>query len=106
MRGRDNGIYLYKYKEMIYNFFGAGTKGIEVCSNSIVDDNGLTTVDIRPDVNPNYVVAGQDMSTIFEDETFDRWYCDPPCNEVNALKMYDTSMPSRQKLIERRCQSH
>lgn len=85
---------------MIYNFFGAETKGIEVCSNSIVDDNGLTTVDIRPDVNPNYVVDGQDMSTIFEDETFDRWYCDPPYNEVNALKMYDTSMPSRQKLIK------
>ncbi|MGA8842762.1 MAG: hypothetical protein WB511_04195 [Nitrososphaeraceae archaeon] len=57
-------------------------------------------MDIRPDVNPNYVVDGQDMSTIFEDETFDRWYCDPPYNEVNALKMYDTSMPSRQKLIK------
>ena len=85
---------------MIYNFFGAETKGIEVCSNSIVDDNSLTTVDIRPDVNPNYVADGQDMSTIFEDERFDRWYCDPPYNEVNALKIADTRMPSRQKLLK------
>ena len=35
-----------------------------------------------------------------QNETFDRWYCDPPYNEVNALKMYDTRMPSRQKLLK------
>ena len=40
------------------------------------------------------------MSGLFEDETFDRWYCDTPYNEVNALKMYDTRMPSRQKLLK------
>ena len=37
---------------------------------------------------------------MFQDETFDRWYCDPPYNEVNALKMYDVRMPSRQKLLK------
>ena len=40
------------------------------------------------------------MSSLFQDETFDGWYCDPPYNEVNALKMYDTRMPSRQKLLK------
>ena len=57
-------------------------------------------MDIRPNANPNYVADGQDMSSLFHDETFDRWYCDPPYNEVNALKMYDTIMPSRQKLLK------
>ena len=37
---------------------------------------------------------------IYEDEIFDRWYCDPPYNELNALKMYDTRLPSRQKLLK------
>ena len=49
---------------------------------------------------PKYVADGQDMSSIFQDEIFDRWYCDPPYNEVNALKMYDTRLPSRQKLLK------
>ena len=40
------------------------------------------------------------MSSIFQDENFDRWYCDPPYNEANALKMYGTEMPSRQKLLK------
>ena len=84
---------------MIDNIFGPANNAIEVCSNSIRDSN-LTTVDIRPDVNPNHVADGQDMSSIFQDETFDRWYCDPPYNEVNALKMYDTRLPSRQKLLK------
>ncbi len=43
---------------------------------------------------------GQDMSSIFADETFDRWNFDPPYDEENALKMYDTRLPSRQKLLK------
>lgn len=84
---------------MIHNIFGVANNAIEVCSNSIKTDSNLTTVDIRPDVNPKYVADGQDMP-MFQDETFDRWYCDPPYNEVNALKMYDVRMPSRQKLLK------
>ncbi len=99
VRGRPNGQYPYNYKEMIQNIFGAADNAIEVCSNSIRDSN-LTTVDIRPDVNPKYVADGQDMSSIFQDETFDRWYCDPPYNEANALKIYDTRLPSKQKLLK------
>lgn len=95
MRGKVNGRYPYSYKEMIHNIFGVANKAVEVCSNSIVEDSRLTTVDIRPDLKPNYVADGQDMSSIFENETFDRWYCDPPYNEANALKMYDTKLPSR-----------
>ena len=40
------------------------------------------------------------MSSIFADETFDRWYCDPPYNEVNASKDVWNKMPSRQKLLK------
>ena len=40
------------------------------------------------------------MNDIFKDGSFDRWYCDPPYNEVNALKMYYTRLPSRQKLLK------
>ena len=85
---------------MIDNIFGTANNAIEVCSNSIEGNSNLTTVDIRPDTKPNYVADGQDMSSIFADETFDRWNCDPPYNEVNALKMYDTRLPSRQKLLK------
>jgi hypothetical protein len=99
VRGTPNGQYPYNYKEMIDNIFGVANNAIEVCSNSIEGNSNLTTVDIRPDTNPNYVADGQIMP-MFQDGTFDRWYCDPPYNEVNALKMYDTRMPSRQKLLK------
>ena len=99
VRGKDNGQYPYNYKEMIDNIFGIKNNAVEVCSNSIIGDNSLITIDIRSNVNPNYVEDGQDMST-FANETFDRWYCDPPYNEENALKMYGTKMPSRQKLLK------
>ncbi len=75
-RGRDNGQYPYNYKEMLHNIFGVTNNAVEVCSNSIIGDHNLTTVDIRPDLNPNHVADGQDMSSIFEDKTFDCWYCD------------------------------
>ena len=52
VRGKDNGQYPYNYKEMIDNIFGVANNAIEVCSNSIKADSNLTTVDIRPDVNP------------------------------------------------------
>ena len=100
MRGKDNGRYPYNYKEMIHNIFGIANNAVEVCSNSIIGNSSLTTVDIRPDVNPNHVADGQDMSSIFENETFDRWCCDPPYSEENALKMYETRLPSRQKLLK------
>jgi hypothetical protein len=99
VRGRPNGQYPYHYKEMINNIFGPANNAIEVCSNSIEADNCLTTVDINPKTNPQYVADGQNMP-MFQNEIFDRWYCDPPYNEVNALKMYDTRMPSRQKLLK------
>jgi hypothetical protein len=100
VRGRDNGQYPYNYKEMLHNIFGVTNKFVEVCSNSIKGNRSLTTVDIRPETNPNYVADGQDMSALFQNETFDRWYCDPPYHEVNALNMYGTKMPSRQKLLK------
>ena len=52
VRGKDNGQYPYNYKEMIHNIFGVANNAVEVCSNSINGDSNLTTVDIRPDVNP------------------------------------------------------
>ena len=54
---------------------------------------------IRPITDPDYEADGQDMSALFDDDTFDRWYCDPPYNEINALKMYGTQMPLRQNLL-------
>ena len=70
VRGKDNGRYPYNYMEMIHNIFGTANNAIEVCSNSIQTTNTtsslkLTTVDIRPETNPNYVADGQDMSSIF-----------------------------------------
>ena len=38
--------------------------------------------------------------SMFVNEFFDRWYCDPPYNEGNALKMYGIKVPSRQKLLK------
>ena len=67
VRGKDNGQYPYNYKEMIHNIFGVADNAIEVCSNSIKGNSissHLTTVDIRPDTNPDYVADGQDMSNV------------------------------------------
>ena len=85
VRGKDNGQYPYNYKKMIDKLFGPSNNAIEVCSNSIRDSN-LTTVDIRPDVNPNHVADGQDMSSIFQDESFDRWYMRPSIQRSQRSK--------------------
>ena len=105
VRGKDNGQYPYNYKKMIHNIFGIANNAIEVCSNSIIPDDSekLTTVDIKSDVGSNFVADAQDMSSIFADKTFDRWYGDPPYNEENAFKMYDVRLPKFQKLLSEAC---
>jgi hypothetical protein len=85
---------------MINNIFGVANNAIEVCSNSIESDNSLTTVDINLNTHPQYVADGEDMRSLFADETFDRWYCDPPYNEETAFKMYDVRLPNFQKLLK------
>ena len=75
MRGKNNGRYPYGYKEMIHSIFGVSNRAIEVCSNSVIGNGNLITVDIRPETEPDYVANGQDMP-VFANETFDRGYCD------------------------------
>ena len=58
-------------------------------------------VDIRPATEPNYVADGQNIS-MFANESFDRWYCDPPYSEENALRMYD-SKAIKTKVFKKRC---
>ena len=65
VHGGPNGQYPYHYKEMIDNIFGVSNNAIEVCSNSIQGNSNsislcycLTTVDIRPETNPDYVADG------------------------------------------------
>lgn len=67
VKGRENGQYPSNYKEMIDNVFGFANNAIEVYSNSEAQMS-LTTVDIRPETNPNFVADGQDMSYLFQDE--------------------------------------
>ena len=85
---------------MIDSIFGTTNNAIKVCSNSIEGNSNLTTVDIRPDVKPNYVADGQDMSAIFQDRHLIDGSPTLHKLKINALKMYDTEMPSRQKLLK------
>ena len=98
MRGRGGGAYPYKYLEFIDNVFGAEKNTIEVCSNS-VDNKDCLTVDINPDVRPSLVADGQELGGI-EDNSFNRWRCDPPYNEKTAKEMYNCELPSLYKLLE------
>ena len=73
VNGKDNGQYPYNYKEMIDNIFGVANNAVEVCSNSIKKDDSkdlcdhLTTVDIRPETNPDYVADGSRICQMFRE---------------------------------------
>lgn len=124
MRGRDGGRYPHKYEEMINHLFGIENNRIEVCSGTIKGrtctssafsslkvKNSLSsilnlslysfpfTVDINPQLNPDYVVDAQRLDGI-PSGVFNRWMCDPPYNLNTARTMYGTELPSPIRLLE------
>ena len=102
MRGRNNGIYPYKYLEMIHNLFGYEPNTIEVCSNSITKGKDCCfTVDIDKATNPDLVCNAETLEGI-ADNTFDRWRADPPYSQRTATSMYKTghSYPNTMKLLK------
>jgi hypothetical protein len=38
-------------------------------SNSVIGDNNLPSLEIRPDVKPDHLSDGQDILSLFQDET-------------------------------------
>jgi hypothetical protein len=100
LRGKENGKYPYRYLEMLESVFGPEPNTIEVCHSIVgLKNNGnVFTVDINPDMNPDVVDDGQELSQV-EDNSFDRYRCDPPYNAMTALEMYNTSMPDTGKLL-------
>ena len=100
MRGKNNGSYPYKYREMINSLFGEEDNMIEVCSGSIGKGfRSCFTVDIDPETEPDLVCDGQTLSSI-PNGRFSRWQCDPPYNADTAKKMYGTDLPSPIKLLK------
>jgi hypothetical protein len=104
MRGEGGGRYPHKYLEFINRVFDAASPGetIEVCSNRIPGLNkcgNCFTVDINPKYKPDLVADGQDLAAI-QANSFNRWRCDPPYNEVTAKEMYRCKLPSLYKLLE------
>ena len=104
MRGRDGGRYPYQYEEMINHLFGTEKNRIEVCSGSIKGrtlDTGCIlsslnvkdtlssvlnlsssssspfTVDINPDLNPDYVADAQRLDNIPNGYLVDGWVIRP-----------------------------
>lgn len=102
MRGKDNGQYPYKYKEMIFELFGPEDKdslNIEVCSGDVKPTSNLLTVDVDSNKFPNIVGDAQFLNTE-ESNRFDRWYCDPPYTEEAAKGRYNIPIfPSFTKLL-------
>lgn len=123
---RDGGRYPHKYEEMINHLFGIEKNRIEVCSGSIkgrtwtsgaahssfkVKDSLSSvlnlsssssspfTVDINPDINPDYVADAQRLDGI-PNRVFNRWMGDPPYNPRTARKMHGTKPPSPIRLLE------
>ena len=64
-KGKNGGSYPYHYREMIDDIFGKDENTIEVCSGSVKGRNASPspnapfTVDINPDLNPDYVADAQ-----------------------------------------------
>jgi hypothetical protein len=98
LRGRNNGRYPYKYLEMIEMIFGPEENTIEVCSHNSQFREALT-VDINPANKPDVVDDAQFLSK-FENNSFNRWRCDPPYNNATAHNMYNTKLPVTSKLLE------
>ena len=101
VRGRGNGSYPFNYLEMIDAIFGKEYNTIEVCSGMIrkYRYTSCYTVDINAEAKPDLVDDGQMLSSI-QDNTFNRWRCDPPYNVKSAKKMYGTNLPSSIKLLQ------
>lgn len=57
------------------------------------------TVDINPEKRPDLVADAQKLDTVPSNK-FSRWRCDPPYNEVNAQKMYGTTLPVTSELLK------
>src|ERR1044071_2084489 len=98
MRGKGGGRYPFQYLEFIESTFGRESHTIEVCSGS-VSEFGVMRVDVDLNTNPNLVKDGQTLEGI-DDNTYDRWRCDPPYNELRAEKMYGCALPSLSKLLK------
>ena len=100
LRGRNNGRYPYRYKEMIDELFGSSTSlnMIECCSGDVKAKSNLYTVDINKDKHPSLVCDAQALPAKLTN-SFDRWDCDPPYNHNTATKMYDTKLPSFSRLL-------
>ena len=97
--------YPYNYLEMIDYIFGSEENTIEVCSGSIKGrkpSSSLSapfTVDINPDMKPDYVADAQNLDGILSG-IYNRWRGDPPYNDKTARKMYGTELPSPIRLLE------
>lgn len=102
MRGKSGGEYPFNSLEMIDYVFGKEDNIIEVCSGN-VRGRGLSstcfTVDINPEKRPDLVADAQKLDTVPSNK-FSRWRCDPPYNEVNAQKMYGTTLPVTSELLK------
>lgn len=73
--------------------------GVDRCwlfSGSFKDEGG-TTVDIKPELEPSVVADCEKLP--FEDESFDFVMADPPYSEAEAKKLYDLSYPSMVKVL-------
>lgn len=97
MRGKDEGRYPFHYLRMIENLFGYEAETIEVCSRYVND--GAFTVDIDRNCGPMLVTDGETLAGI-EDQSFNRWRCDPPYNEKTAREMYHCPLPNIGRLLQ------
>lgn len=110
LRGKNNGSYPYKYRELITELFGNiqdSQEEIEVCSGTVAksgllsfcDNYKLVTVDINPAKKPTHIMNGENLPTEWANR-FARWSSDPPYTDKAAKTMYQTDkMPSISKLL-------
>jgi SAM-dependent methyltransferase len=73
-----------------------GKKRLWLFSGSF-KDNGGTTVDIKPELNPTRVANCEELP--FENESFDFVMADPPYSKEEAKKYYGTAYPSIVKVL-------
>ena len=109
LRGRDNGSYPYRFKEMIAELFGecpSEEEEIEVCSGTVKGASNLITVDINPDKRADYTHDAQQLPQAWENR-FIRWNCDPPYSEKAAERNVQfVRIALNFKIAHRRCESN
>lgn len=93
------GAYPPNYLKRMGCMFPDAESVLHLFSGSLQKDPNYTRVDINPTLEPDVVCDATELGTVFEENTFDLIYADPPYTATDA-KRYGTKMINRRAVIK------